>query len=261
MATCISPDLGDMQLTEAAKKKRRRAYAKHVEMDVKSIRWTQVSINNRFGNSLPIDWTIAKLRSGEIIPRELPLIRVAKFKGKYRSVDNRRLFCYKTSGIKRIPVVVIKEVRKMKQLFEKNKSKNNGTDVRIVEIAVNPKNLDTKVITYDPTGERPSKFWTVRQAIQELNSKAFPTTEAKEADPLPEAKEEPMLPEKLPAMESSPESLILPQISPETTPKGEQEGEEGILDETTVLGSSAGPLVLSSSAFETQEEGSNDTGN
>merc|ERR1712098_564908 len=164
-----------MQLTDAARRKRRKAWAKHVEVGTNSIRWTQVSINNRFGNSLPIEWTIAKLRSGEIIPRELPLIRVAKFKGKYRSVDNRRLYCYKTAGIKRIPVVVIKEDRKMKQLFEKNKSKNNGTSVRIVEIDANPKNLDSKVVTYDPTGERASKFWTVQQAIQELEGPAQST--------------------------------------------------------------------------------------
>jgi len=162
-------------LTEAARRKRKRAWAKHVEVGVGSIRWTQVSINNRFGNSLPVAWTIQKLKTGEILPRELPLIRVAKFKGKYRSVDNRRLYCYKTAGIQRIPVVVIKDDRKMKQLFEKNKSKNNGTAVRIVEIPVNPKNLDTKVVTYDPTGERPSKFWTVRQAIQELEGPAQPT--------------------------------------------------------------------------------------
>merc|ERR1712098_840268 len=164
----------DMQLTEAAKKKRRRAYAKHVKMGVASIRWTQVSINDRFGNSLPVAWTIAKLKSGEIIPRELPLIRVAKFKGKYRSVDNRRLYCYKQAGITKIPVVVIKEDRKMKQLFEKNKSKNNGTAVRIVVVEPNPKNMDTKVITYDPTKERDSKSWTVLQAIQELEKLAEP---------------------------------------------------------------------------------------
>merc|ERR1711964_298881 len=60
-----------------------------------------------------------------------------------------------TAGIKRIPVVVIKEDRKMKQLFEKNKSKNNGTAVHIVEIAANPKNLDTKVVTYDPLENAP----------------------------------------------------------------------------------------------------------
>merc|ERR1712093_715220 len=141
---------------------------KHVMMNPESIRWTQVSVNNRFGNSLPVDWTIAKLKSGEIIPRDLPLIRVAKFKGKFRSVDNRRLYCFKQAGLKQIPVVVIKEDRKMKQLFEKNKSKNNGTSVYMVDVPLNPKNLDCKVVTYDPTGERESKFWTVRQAIEEL---------------------------------------------------------------------------------------------
>jgi hypothetical protein len=276
-----------MQLTEAARKKRRRAYAKHVEMDVKGIRWTQVSINNRFGNSLPIEWTIAKLRSGEIIPRELPLIRVAKFKGKYRSVDNRRLFCYKTAGIKRIPVVVIKEDRKMKQLFEKNKSKNNGTNVRIVEIAVNPKNLDTKVITYDPTGGRPAKFWTVRQAIQELDQEAFPVEKPEEPTPEPqepvEAQPEPEVEAKAEEPSETPiaapaqecemkqpqepldaEPVVVPDIlaSPETTPKGEQEGEEGILDETIVLsGSNEGVFpVVSPSTSETQQEGSDDTG-
>merc|ERR1711964_633627 len=153
-------------------KKRKRAWAKHVEVGVASIRWTQVSINNRFGNSLPIAWTIEKLKQGEILPRELPLIRVAKFKGKYRSVDNRRLYCYKAAGIKQVLVVIIKEDRKMKQLFEKNKTKNNGTSVRIIEIELNPVNLDTKVITYDPLGEQAPKFWTVRQAIQELEGPA-----------------------------------------------------------------------------------------
>jgi len=158
----------NMQLTEAAKKKRRRAYKNHVMMKVGQIRWTQVSVNNRFGNSLPIDWTIEMLQSGTVLPRELPLIRVAKFKGKYRSVDNRRLYCFKQAGITEVPVVVIKEDRKMKQLFEKNKTKNNGVDVRIIDVALNPKNLDAKVITYDPTGERPSQFWTVGQCIDML---------------------------------------------------------------------------------------------
>merc|ERR1712098_526285 len=194
------------------------------EVGTNSIRWTQVSINNRFGNSLPIEWTIAKLRSGEIIPRELPLIRVAKFKGKYRSVDNRRLYCYKTAGIQRIPVVVIKEDRKMKQLFEKNKSKNNGTAVRIVAVELNPKNLDTKVVTYDPTGGRPSKFWTVRQAIQELE-KPVVTPGA----PIPE----------------------------ETSP----EGETGEMDNTIVLcGITEGEPLLDLSSVSLQKEGSVDTG-
>merc|ERR1712096_139395 len=60
----------------------------------------------------------------------------------------------------------------------------------IIEIAVNPKNLDTKVITYDPTGERPSKFWTVRQAIQELDQSAFPAPKPEKIpEPVPESKE------------------------------------------------------------------------
>merc|ERR1712098_344278 len=212
-----------MQLTEAARRKRRKAWAKHVEVGTNSIRWTQVSINNRFGNSLPFEWTIAKLRSGEIIPRELPLIRVAKFKGKYRSVDNRRLYCYKTAGIQRIPVVVIKEDRKMKQLFEKNKSKNNGTAVRIVAVELNPKNLDTKVVTYDPTKERDSKFWTVLQAIQEL------------------------------------EKLAEPQPV-ETSLEGEK-GELGEMDNTIVqCGEIEGEISIDLSCVSLQKEGSDDTG-
>merc|ERR1712098_510015 len=225
-----------MQLTDAARRKRRKAWAKHVEVGTNSIRWTQVSINNRFGNSLPIEWTIAKLRSGEIIPRELPLIRVAKFKGKYRSVDNRRLYCYKTAGIKKIPVIIIKEDRKMKQLFEKNKSKNNGVDVKIIDIPLNPKNLDTKVITYDPTNERAPKAWTVRQAIQEL-----------------EAPEQPEVEKKMPELgEASP--------SMETSVQGEV-GEAGEMDQTKVqCGETEGDIICGLSNVNLQTEGSDDTG-
>merc|ERR1711964_190444 len=45
-----------------------------------------------------------------------------------------------------------------------------GTDVRTIEVELNPKNLDTKVVTYDPMGERAPQYWTVRQAIQELET-------------------------------------------------------------------------------------------
>lgn len=162
-----------MHLTEAAQKKRRRAWSKHVEMKVGQIRFTQTSVNNRFGNSLPIDWTIEKLKDGTILPRELPLIRVGKLRGKYRSVDNRRLYCYKAAGIQTIPVVVIEGDRKFKQVLEKNKSKNNGTAVDIVDVAPNEKNLDCAVITYDPHKKRPSQYWTVGEAIAELSSPKF----------------------------------------------------------------------------------------
>merc|ERR1712098_81179 len=209
---------------------------------------TQVSVNNRFGNSLPVDWTIAKLKSGEIIPRELPLIRVAKYKGKFRSVDNRRLYCFRQAGIKQIPVCVIKEDRKMKQLFEKNKSKNNGTSVYMVDVPLNPKNLDTKVITYDPTGERKASAWTVRQAIEELEGKSAQNGEPNEEK----------APHQEPALEPLPALHKLESM--ETTPECEL-GEIGELDNTIV---SCGEIVEENSQDDgnsesLQKEGSADT--
>lgn len=262
--TSISDKRNDMQLTEAAKKKRRKAWSKCVEIGTDGIRWTQVSVNNRFGNSLPIEWTIAKLKSGEILPKELPLIRVAKFKGKYRSVDNRRLYCYKTAGIKRIPVVVIKENRKMKQLFEKNKSKNNGTSVFIVDVPLNPKNLDSKVVTYDPTGQRPSKSWTVRSAIQELEGElpGKPTPLAP-VEPTPEG---PMLVVEEPVPVIVDEPVIEPEPTPELIPmETAVEGEESVTGEmdlgTTVSVTSEADISFDTTthAANLQKEGSDDT--
>merc|ERR1712098_171231 len=115
-----------------------------------------------------------------------------------------------------------KEDRKMKQLFEKNKSKNNGTSVRIVDVPVNPKNLDTKVITFDPTKERASKFWTVRQAIQEMEGPAQPTPG-------------------------------------ETSPEGEQ-GEADLMDDTNGVTVGEISMDLSEMAVGLQKEGSVTTG-
>merc|ERR1711964_60765 len=108
--------------------------------------------------------------------------------------------------------------------FEKNKSKNNGTAVRVVAVELNPKNLDTKVVTYDPTKERASKFWTVLQAIQEL------------------------------------EKLAEPQPV-ETSLEGEK-GELGEMDNIIVqCGEIEGEISIDLSCVSLQKEGSDDTGN
>ena len=38
----------------------------------------------------------------KVKPKELPLIRVGFYKGKYVSIDNRRLWCYKRQGLKKL---------------------------------------------------------------------------------------------------------------------------------------------------------------
>lgn len=94
--------------------------------------------------------------------QEQNLSRVAKRKGKYRSIDNRRLYCYKAVGIQTVPVVITDESSHWRF---KNRPKNDGTDIQIIDVAHNPKHLDLKVVAYDPSEERPSRCYIVGDVI------------------------------------------------------------------------------------------------
>eukprot|EP01083_Nonionella_stella_P189814 702770_1 len=66
-------------------------------MNVNQIRFTQPTIKNTFSNGVPIEWTIDMLETNQVLPIEIPLIRVGYFRGQWKSIDNRRLYCYKTA--------------------------------------------------------------------------------------------------------------------------------------------------------------------
>ena len=73
-------------------------------LNPKDIRYTQDSISNKFSNGVKVDDLIDSLKAGTVTPDDIPAIRVAKINEKIYSLDNRRLFAYKTAGIKSVPV-------------------------------------------------------------------------------------------------------------------------------------------------------------
>merc|ERR1711933_7565 len=100
-------------------------------MSVPEIRFTQKSVNDTFSNVAPIiKWTIYMLTTKQIQPYEIPLIRVGIFNGYYKTIDNRRLFCYKKAGIKKIPVTFMGNITE--EFRYKDQSPNNGRQVEVI---------------------------------------------------------------------------------------------------------------------------------
>ncbi len=71
-------------------------------MNVSDIRFTQKSIKDTFSLGNPIAWTIYMLREKKIAPYEIPRIRIALYNGYYKTIDNRRLYCFKHSDIEQV---------------------------------------------------------------------------------------------------------------------------------------------------------------
>ena len=73
-------------------------------MKPKDIYYIQDSIANRFqcGRSL-LDTTI-ELESGDVCPSDIPTIRIFRWRRKWHTADNRRLWCFRAAGLRRIPV-------------------------------------------------------------------------------------------------------------------------------------------------------------
>ena len=117
-------------------------------MDVETIRFTQRSIKDTFSNGTPIKWTIHMLETKQVKPREIPLIRVGFLNNQWRSIDNRRLYCYKTvKHIDKIPVIIMDKITK--EFHDKNQSPNNGKSVQVIHDK-KTKNLHHNVIARDP---------------------------------------------------------------------------------------------------------------
>lgn len=82
-------------MSDSAIQKRKAAWNKKKDVKVNDIRFTQKSVKNTFSNGAIIDWTIYMLKEKKIEPKEMPLIRVGWKDGHWKSIDNRRLYCFK----------------------------------------------------------------------------------------------------------------------------------------------------------------------
>jgi hypothetical protein len=71
-------------------------------MNVNEIRYTQDSISGTFSDGAPIQDTIFLLQTKQINPGNIPPIKVVFYEGHYRTMDNRRLFCFKSANIKKV---------------------------------------------------------------------------------------------------------------------------------------------------------------
>lgn len=129
------------------KSRRTRNYQKSKQMNVNNIHFTQKSIKSTFSNGIPIMWTIGRLERNELKPRELPLIRIGWFNGQWKSIDNRRLFCYKT--VKNITIIPVRVVSITNEFDDKDTTRTNGTKVQIID---DPKTLlkDEIAYAFDP---------------------------------------------------------------------------------------------------------------
>mmetsp|Transcript_52573 Transcript_52573/g.87059 ORF Transcript_52573/g.87059 Transcript_52573/m.87059 type:complete len:296 (+) Transcript_52573:81-968(+) len=136
-------------------------------MNVSNIRFTQKSVNDTFSSGAPIKWTIHMLQTKQIEPCEIPLIRVGKLNGHYKSIDNRRLYCFKQSGIKKIPVTVMQELTL--EFHYKNQSPNNGTSVQVIHDPKPKTHHQNKVTAHHPTTHH-KRTWTVKEIIEETEN-------------------------------------------------------------------------------------------
>ena len=74
---------------------------------VSKIRYSQGSISNVFSDGRYIHDTIDALKSGQIKPSDIPLIRVGPYKtDQYITFDNRRLFCFKVACIDEVSYTI-----------------------------------------------------------------------------------------------------------------------------------------------------------
>ena len=145
-------------------RKRKQAYRNAVTVDVASIRYTQTSVKDTFSNGAPLSWTIYMLKSKQIKPRELPLIRIGCVNDQWRTIDNRRLYCFKASNIDKIPAIVMTDMTY--EFVYKNQSYNDGTTINLIHDP--PPNIDKNqmIMAYDPETSE-CKRWKIVTVIKQ----------------------------------------------------------------------------------------------
>eukprot|EP01084_Bolivina_argentea_P247627 414262_1 len=106
------------------------AYQKQY-LNVKDIRYSQDTISDTFGDGKSLKRTIDTLKSGKIKPENIKQIRVGRYNGHYTTIDNRRLYCFKQSNIKKIKVKYIHDIGNLPDFRDKYTSNNGGTSIKI----------------------------------------------------------------------------------------------------------------------------------
>ncbi|KAH3763650.1 P-loop nucleoside triphosphate hydrolase superfamily protein [Pelomyxa schiedti] len=69
--------------------------------------FTQLSMSCNFSDGKPLDSLILNLRRDPSYINKIPPIHITEFKGQWYSLDNRRLYCYKTANIPYVPAIVV----------------------------------------------------------------------------------------------------------------------------------------------------------
>lgn len=81
-------------------------------MDPRYIQYTNDSCSRVFSDGGCIYTTAMALTDGDICAEDIPVIRVVEFNGNMYSLDNRRLWVFKESGIDCVPVDTLYNISK-----------------------------------------------------------------------------------------------------------------------------------------------------
>ncbi|GGK37130.1 putative T7SS-secreted protein [Nocardia camponoti] len=98
-------------------------------VDPSTVRFTQDSISQNFRNGDSVFSLADALRSGRVLPGEVPAIRVFERDGNVFSLDNRRLAAFQMAGVE-VPVVPATAAEVARDAF-KMTSKTDGQNIRI----------------------------------------------------------------------------------------------------------------------------------
>ena len=95
-----------------------------------SIRFTQDSISTTFRNGRPVGELVDGLRSGRVLPDDIPPIRIFEQDNLTYTLDNRRLFAADQAGvdIQTIPATAEEIVRELPRKFT---TPNEGTIIGV----------------------------------------------------------------------------------------------------------------------------------
>lgn len=106
-----------------------------MRLEVDEIFYTQDSISNTFSNGEEIEDLIWELESGYLSVDDIPPISVYCYKGKWWSLDNRRLYCFKKyCPYVDVPVIVKRLNNKIIRQFT---NRNNGESIEIRDSSEN----------------------------------------------------------------------------------------------------------------------------
>lgn len=79
-------------------------WEENLEMSPEQIYFTHNSVANRFRCGRSIHETVERLKRKNICAYDFPEITVFQRDGKWHSLDNRRLWCFKEAGLTSVPV-------------------------------------------------------------------------------------------------------------------------------------------------------------